>query len=323
MNLVILGGGISGLIAAYAFRSHRPTLIEASPTLGGSYLRGGLKYIRATPNFESMLDSLHVPWLPYQPRGGLLRTIQGVPILLDHPLALKQMPVPERLSIQKAHWSRTRGTTFGFADTCMNDPLGEGDAIALHVDHQLLINRLVSEVSAHCHVIAGVNVKQVEPEWVVTDVGTFPYKRLITTLHMGIVNRLAPWMGLPKPESRDLSVAFFTSRPEVLPRKADNMDYVYTPDLPVVHRISRNRGSNGATIWQAEATGDVSETEIAEAVGGQPHKRVKLAGHLIPFGSEPQYPKNVVPLGRFAEWDTRSEAEKTLDRALALVGEWS
>jgi hypothetical protein len=319
VNLVILGGGISGLLAARAFRHHRPTLIEASPTLGGSYLSGGLKYIRATRNFEALLEALAVPWEHYRPQGGLLTPWwEGAPQLLDHPGAMQAMGSSERIKMQQSHWTRTRGTSLGFRETCMNDPMGEGNALALKVDHRLLMDRLSASALEHGNVLTGVKVEEISQEWVGTSVCSYPYTHLITTLPIVLTRKLAPWLSLPIPTAKQLSVAFFTTRPSVLPPAAELMDYVYTPGVPYVHRISRSAGS-----WQAEAAGDIPQSVIDSSVGGISHARSLLMGHLIPFDSEPQYPKNVAPLGRFAEWDTRSEAEKTLDRAIALAGEWS
>jgi hypothetical protein len=47
-----------------------------------------------------------------------------------------------------------------------------------------------------------------------------------------------------------------------------------------------------------------------------------IKGHLLELQDPPQWPENVAPLGRFAQWDPRATTDTTLDAAARLAGEW-
>lgn len=335
MNLTIIGGGISGLIAAYVFRSQRPTLLEASPNLGGTYTAGGLKYVRETPSFRFLLDDLGIPYHIYKPAGGILLGDE----LKFHPEHLRTLAEPERDAIQKMHWARTRGTLDGFRSTCMNDPMGEGDASALHFDHQRFMDALASASRVFgAALLTSMAVTAIRPNppglrkeggYIETAGGTHHFDRLITTIPLPLLRRLAPWMSIPETRYEMLSISVLSQVPKFLEGTWSNLDYIYTPDIFHVHRISRPiitvepRRTWGA--WQAEAsasTVDVTDAMIEEATQSKVMARVHVPGHLHPLPSGLTLPENVAPLGRFAEWDTRSGAEKTLERALALKERW-
>jgi hypothetical protein len=333
---IILGGGISGLLAAWVFREQSPLLIEGSHALGGNYTTGGLKYIRRTPAFEALAAQLDVPWKPYRPKGGIFINIFDVE---PYPETFRHLPAWERNEIQVRHWHRTRGTNEGFTPTCMNDPMGEGDAEAMDMDHAHLIERLSSGLRhgtvptgewRGVSVYTGTRVVSVHPKYIDVAMSpgvnvTIPYKRLITTLPLPLMSKLAPWANLPAaPEARPLTVAFIQALPVYMrSQKAMEMDYIYTPHARVIHRISRVRETDGRFSWQAEAAGKRMPEEFAQDLPDAKMVLANLPGHLLPLPKPVEWPDTIAPLGRFAEWDTRSTAEKTLDRALALKAKWA
>lgn len=319
VKTVILGGGISGLLAAYVLRGQDTTIIEKDAKLGGSYLDGGLKYIRQTDNMSNMLDDLRVPWTLSMPHGAIL--VAGV--LRPHPWWVKYLSHEERLAIQKHHWERTRGSLDNFTETCMNDPVGH-QHMAYNLDFRDLLESLIREVRNSCTVIEGEMVKSVTKDCVYTSVGTLPYQRLITTLPLRVSRTLFQHVSIPDVVALPLTIAHLLLLPPALENAkrvykipgngyARPLDYIYTHDWQRAHRVSSQRMG-----WDVELAGIVTHPELVEPAfeGLIPTKLVITAGHLTPLAVPVNWPNNILPLGRFAEWNTRSTVEKSLDRVI-------
>lgn len=319
MRVVILGGGISGLLAAHVLRKHKPTLLEAQPKLGGNYTAGGLKYIRRTARFEALLGELDIHRTLYQPKGVLYFDGQ----LHPHPSWLMEQPGWGRRAIQSAHWVKTRGLETSVSDTCMNDPAGEGADVAMRCDHALLLLNLCGSASmAGAELATGVRVEHVSSESVVCSDRMVPYDRMVTTAPLSVMSRLAPWAGLPAPKPNDLSIMDL----EDAGMSTVQWDYMYTPTLPTISRISPTHRPGKPQAYQVEAPGcpdprmmfNEAVEAISHAVGGSKLEvmgdvRV-IPGHLKPLNNPVAWPESWLPLGRFAEWEPRATAEKVLDK---------
>ena len=342
MNIVILGGGISGLLAGWVLREHRPLIIEAGPNVGGNYLAGGLKYIRATPAFRQLLGELALYYDSYQPQGAILADAAwGIGGWTHpHPTWLRSLSTIQREHIQRLHWMKTRGSSEGFRTDCMNDPLGEGDAMALAVNH----GELIKALAFYCRLLLKRRVVAIEPDHILfestdgdwTDAlwrsgirsPALPYDLLITTLPLGLTARLAKWTGLPDVKPNPLTIVNVQAD-GTLPwwRVAGehHWNYLYTPFMKKVSRLS---AGSLAGRFQAEAPGEVSIAEVAadlkHVFGGldglfSPSsfgERRVIPGHLRPLDRPLLWPGNWLSLGRFAEWNPRATAEKVLDRVI-------
>lgn len=311
LDTLILGGGISGLLAAHVFGGKGTALIERGNKVGGNYLAGGLKYLRLTTNLRLLLEQLRVPWHSYFPSGALL----WVNALHKHPEWMRLLTEDKRREIQKIHWKRTRGSLDGFKDTCMNDPMGEGDAEATRLDHARLLTALEESAKAKgTTIFTETDIRSVQEGWIDTNMGTMPYKRLITTLPLTASRNIFKHVSIPEVQSKLLTVARSKKLPGFLmERGALEFDYIYTPMMSLFHRISRRPDNH----WELEGTGLIPEPEH-HFEGEITFDNVALIpGHLVPLDTPVAWPSNILALGRFAEWDTRSTAEKSLDRLIA------
>lgn len=325
MRVVILGGGISGLLAASVFRSHAPTILEAAPALGGTYLSGGLKYVRSTDAMRALLAELGVEFTGYWPLGG---------VYWDGPAIISFKELRENIercrAAQAAHWLKTRCQGLNAPETqkmveaiqptTMNDPLGKGIDAALHFDHALFLHRLSAEAAEHGSVILGAKVAAVSADRQVHlgSGASYPYDLLINTLPLPASRALFPWVVIPPtPRSPPNTAAVLSGPPATLPMGIDVYDFIYTPSptFPTVHRVSydRQRGE-----WQAEAAGEATAEDIERATGVEVVSLNKIPGHLPTLSFQPSWPSTIEPLGRFAEWDARSTAETVLERAASL-----
>lgn len=313
MNILILGGGISGLLAAYGFRDRRPVLLEAKGRLGGAYTAGGLKYIRRTLDFERLLRGLDMKWSPHTPRG----LVFAGGLYHQHPQWLRSQPAHLAAAIQKTHWRKTRGTAEGFRDDCMNDPFAEGpETEALRCDHQELIDNLVIQsIGGGARTITGTVVEAIEEDHVIASGSRWPYTWLFPTLPLGLLAKLAPWAKLPSARPRPLTVATFYIKTG--DQATPSWDYMYTPTLPMISRIAWL----GPGWFQTEAPGKVEpeailyETKQALAIFADGEKFSMdgykvIQGHLSPLGNPLEWPSNWRPLGRFAQWEPRMTAER-------------
>ena len=339
MHIVILGGGIAGLLGAYALRAYKPTIIEASGKLGGNFAAGGLKYIHDTPEVRQLLKELDLPFKPYKPVGAILLQKET----LSHPETMAQMSTMERYRVQLLHWNKTRATSVGLRDDCMNDPLGSHQA--LQCDHLELLRRLECKVrDAGCDVRLGSNIVSIGDS---DGLGmrcinlreglaelSIGYDTLVPTLSLGILDKLAPWARFPRAETTKLGIYQIELPIHLRPA----WDYLYTPDIEWISRIAHTeahtlmvevpwhqiqfeaaeRNNPTPTMFQVLP---VIERILKEEVGleGVCVDERFIPGHLRPLGESVFWPPGWFPLGRFAQWDSRATADKVYARALSFT----
>lgn len=341
MNIIILGGGIAGLLGAYALRKHKPTIIEASGKLGGNFTAGGLKYIHDTPEIRQLLKELDVPSEPYTPRGALL--VEGMPCA--HPETLAGMSELQRYQTQLRHWHKTRASSIGFRADCMNDPLGNHKA--LRCNHtQLLVNLEAAVRDAGCDVRLGSLVSGIGD---VEGLGgargvhlregmgqgpSISYDVLVPTLPLGLLAKLAPWAKLPEAEATKLAI-FNAELPITL---RPSWDYMYTPDVRWISRIAQPEPHSLMieVPWYLAQfdhpkihPNHLTTAQVIPQVAMIMREQVGLdavitdsriiPGHLRPLEDPLEWPHGWYPLGRFAQWDSRATADKVYARALSIA----
>lgn len=333
MNIVILGGGIAGLLGAYAMRRQKPTIIEAGAKLGGNFGAGGLKYIHDTPDMRQLLRELDLTFEPYKPRGRIW--LDGAE--RSHPETLMEMDRLHRYQIQFRHWVKTRASDLGFRQDCMNDPLGSH--AALKCDHIELMRKLEVRLrEAGCDIRLGAQVKGITADARavqfgdgVTDVHV-PYAVLVPTLPLGLLAKLAPWADLPACEATKLAI--FEVECPIFQRF--DWDYMYTPDAKWISRLVQPQPftvqaevpwylvqyehADRHNLATVEVIPDVMKILNDEFhIEGVCTGARLIPGHLRPLDREPVWPANWYPLGRFAQWDSRATADKVYARALSVA----
>lgn len=346
MNIMILGGGIAGMLGAYALRKHKPTIVEAGYKLGGNFTAGGLKYIHDTQDIRKLLNELDVPFQPYSPRGAIL--IEGQ--VYNHPETLADWSPLRRYQVQHQHWRKTRAAEHGFREDCMNDPMGNHQA--LKCDHNLLLQRLeVALRNAGCDIRLGSKVESIG---VIEGLGgvrgvtldesliikhepiSISYDILVPTLPLGLLSQVAPWAKLPRAEATKLAIFDVAIEESIMKRLA--WDYMYTPDLRWVSRIAKPEPYKlmvevpwylvqSDSAYNVRAFPEAAAPEVMNILGEtilREHDAVctgsrLIPGHLRPLESELVWPSGWYPLGRFAQWDSRATADKVYARALSIA----
>ena len=103
---------------------------------------------------------------------------------------------------------------------------------------------------------------------------------------------------------------------------------MYTPYTPgdSIHRFSVDGIS-----YVCEVNGDlnsrminvISDLNFIFGSGWSVSKITKdLKGHLLPMTEKIDWPGNIAPLARFAQWNPRGTVDKILDDAKILVEKW-
>lgn len=316
MKVLIIGGGVSGLVANYVMTRGglKPTILEPGAP-GGEFAAGGLKYIHKTDAVQEMFDYLDIASSVYTVRGGIM--LRGSIYL--YPEALQEMPRREAERIQSDHFRKTRRTepTLEYVSTSMNDPAALGPRRALRCDFQEMISELADPSIANI-VPAGL-AKLDHQRNVAFDSkgGRHFYDIAIMTIPLWIVRATCSFY-VPEGSTMRLNVA------QVNPRRDRfvGFDYVYTPYTPedTVHRFSP-RGEG----YSVEVNGELDNDKLASDLNfifpdGYMIEGVRegLKGHLLPLPRPVQWPDNVKPIGRFAKWESRATTDVSLQDALNL-----
>lgn len=324
MRIVILGGGISGLIAARAIietgRAGKPhqnevIIVESSKVLGGTFTNGGLKYLAATDDMKDLLGRMGVAFSCESVLGAVWSDGTAHP----HPRWMMSIGTVDRLQVQLAHWLKTRGSLEGFRADCMNDPADENKS-ALLCDISEFIKKLAWDAFLHCNTFMETRVERICPRFVHTQRGRMEYDALINTIPLNVIKGLVTpdlSSGIPASKCNKISIVDVEGVDTEM-----WWDYLYTPFLPNVSRITRT-SITGAQVEMPWSTVRPSMTveDMTPLTRGSNrplllNSRGDINGHLVPLQQPIRTPKNWLMLGRYAEWDPRSTVDKTLEKMI-------
>lgn len=320
-TVLIIGGGISGLIASYMFRKCKGLDVKVMEPgePGGEFAAGGLKYIHRTDDMASMLQDVGMVFSNYSARGGIL--LHGT--VLPYPKCLAEMPKERADRIRYDHYRKTRRQEPNeFSARAMNDPEDADASKAIRCDFQGLIKTL----ALRCDFIKA-RLAKIEPNFVLTDRGNkHPYDYLILTIPLWVIKRVAYFGdGIPDGHAMSLNLVNILTHRDAYSK----WDYVYTPYTPegVIHRISPLDSG-----FSCEANGELDDEKLVSDLNfifpdgwTVASKREGLKGHLLPLAARPNWPTNVMPLGRFAKWDPRGTADVVMDDCIQIARhfEWA
>ena len=316
-RVLIIGGGISGLLANHVFKTYYRGLevsVMEPGKPGGEFTAGGLKYIHRTDNIAAVMGDLGMVTSNHNIRGGILLHGKVEP----YPRCLSDMEPDRAARIRADHYRKTRRQEPGdFAARSMNDPEDVGVRRALRCDSHELIDKLVARAS-----FVKARLDQIQPGFVTTTGGnSHKYDFLVLTIPLWII-RASAHFHVPEGHAMRLNVA----NVEVIRDPYAKWDYVYTPYTPAdsIHRISPSGGG-----YQCEVNGMMNRDKLVSDLNfifkdgwAIESMREGMKGHLLPLAERPEWPDNVAPIGRFAKWDPRSTADVAVDDAHSLAESW-
>src|SRR6185503_11510861 len=239
------------------------------------------------------------------------------------PAVLKELGKEQADRIRADHYFKTRRAEpdGGQAAKAMNDPEASGPRHGLRCDLGAFVNALARRAVLVADSMAGLAPGQV----VGASERRFPFDYLVLTVPLWIVRRMA-WFALPEALALKLNVV----RVNPIGDPYAKWDYVYTPYTPenLLHRLSPSDDG-----YQCEFNGEWIEGETNTKLtsdlnflfpNGWALDAVKkgLNGHLLPLRGPAEWPANVRPLGRFAQWDSRATVDAVLDSSIRLAKDW-
>lgn len=315
-KVIIVGGGISGLIASYVFSKYRNLdvkLLEPGAP-GGEFAAGGLKYIHRTDAVASMLGDLGLVFSNHSIRGGIMLHGQVHP----YPKVLSEVGRARAERILYDHYKKTRRQEPSeFSSRAMNDPEGVQAHQALRCDFMELIKRLAERAD-----IVKARLDKIESRFVTTTGGnSYPYDHLVLTIPLWVIKQAA-YFHIPEGHAMRLNIVTV----EPLRDPYARWDYVYTPYTPAdtIHRFSPSGGGYDCEVnGELNKDGLVSDLNFIFADGwAVVSTREGLKGHLLPLPERPDWPEQIAPLGRFAKWDPRSTADVVAEDAREIAENW-
>lgn len=297
-RVVIVGGGISGLMASWVMRRHaNVVLIEEANHLGGQFLTGGLRFLHLTDAIKRLVKSLDLPYSTYSPRGGLL--LRGK--VLSFPKCFYGMKLEERKRIQCDHWIKSRCTSPLQRQNPMPEVVRSRSRTVLRCENEDLVARLAD----------GLEIERGRS----VDLGEESVRQLSSEFDFVVV--AAP-----------VHVSCRLNRIGVVPN-ADpfsRYEYVYTPYTPAGEIQRLVLDGDG---YVAETSGTFNRIDAESDLsflfpGGYFVRwlREGLPGHVLPPINFPTWPKNVMPVGARAEGVPGLMATNVLDRIRVISAGW-
>jgi len=318
---IIIGNNIEALFASYVLAEHgeRSVIIE-SGDIGKDFLSDGIKYLFKNDKVIEIFYDLDVPYSEYMMRGGILLRDE----IHNYPQILDNLSMVEIRRIQYDHFRKTRKTCpSSFGRTLMNDPgMIKTIRCAIKCDFDQLISSLINDSS-----IIRRNVEKIHSKssCVELDHGNlFQYKRLILTEPLWKIKQRSDFyvpVGMAMSLNLIHVIPFSSSR-------FSKWDYVYTTYTPddAIYRISSS--SIGCV---AEANGDwedikynvLSDLAFLFPEGFHIEKQTtNLKGYLLDSQEKIEWPDNVFPLGKFAQWNSSVSLSDTLLQMYKYTKEW-
>jgi hypothetical protein len=314
-KVVIIGGGVAGLLTAWVFRERGvfPVVVEADRP-GGQFAEGGAKWFAKTKKVVDLLEALDIPFSEFAPRGGVL--LQGH--VRKYPQGLEALGMDRALNVQRQIWEKTRRVAPPrWKKRVLSDSIRKRVKVSVRCYHPEIIRTLARETE-----FAWGEFAKAEPGKVHLVGGkTLDWDFLVFTIPTwDIAGKV--WFDIAPAFATRLTLAF------VSPLKDPFIpwDFIYTPFTPgnFVHRMVPFEDG-----WVVEATGGPDPIRLESDLGflfpdGFYIRWVKsdIKGHVVTSGERTKWPKEVAPVGRFAQGVDELRTSDILDVAVNLVDRW-
>lgn len=320
MNISIFGGGIAGLTAAvYSIRKHPTAKIKIyTKDVGGNFEAGGLKYLKFTKYTKMFLAELGYDDCSVRAvNGGVLidENIESFPLYM--------FAVFNTVRIQEQYWKKTGRNMKKFDPSCMNDAYDYRTELISDIDKTQFMEKMVKVINEFCEIeFVDFSVELFDEVCKSSDVViyTLPLPLLDSKLSVKI-----------KPNFTQSNL--FIHRYELESLKGIWYDYLYVPQNDYrFHRLSFNNRTNTMDV---EINGDANhlvDSDVLDFLLKHTDEKhfdkisvTNIKGQItedVKWSVEKFLPKNVLLLGRFAEWNKRivwSDVVETLYSIQKLV----
>ena len=349
-NIVIVGGGTTGLMCAHQFKDCASVTIIEKGRLGGDFSTGENKYTQRSNRFCDLLDLLDVPYSVFFVKNGILLKDEIVKMGVAF---FKDSPANTLERLNDDHFRKTRlFEPPSDLTTSMTEPplLKTRDAItkiaerkAVRTDSVMFLEGLVYNLDGVRRVFSKMT-KMGSKSLKVENGETIYFDFLVFTIPLWEIKKVV-WWGIGYYNAIRRNVLFvqpkFPKETLIKKGKETNIkfssdrfaawDYIYTPYTigGAVYRISPF--DNGYAIEvNGELTPERWEKIFSDLYFLFPEgwhfikDPVVLKGHMIESKSVDfsKWPKNVCAIGRYARWNVNSTLDVSLDQITGIKTDW-
>jgi hypothetical protein len=313
-NAFVLGGGLAGLIAADALRKRGANVTIIETQRADNDLFFGSRRFYRTKGMVDLLERFELPYSDFIVRGGIM--LRG--FVWPYPMAFKGMSAEQAERVNQDHFAKALQTSSGeWGSTAMNREPGTRSRRALRCH----VGDLAKALSQGVRHVRGT-VKKLDMNSIVVGTERVPYDFAVVTLPLWELVGRATWH-IPEATALRLNVAFVVPRRD----RFAKWDFVFTPYTPgeSIFRVAPI-GSGYACEFNGTVEVDrlISDLNFIFPDGFTlAGLKVGLNGHLFPLSERPDWPENVAPIGRVAQWqqmtidDVVKSATKVADRWLS------
>jgi len=296
---LILGGGISGAVAAYYMKDALVITDKMGGQVGNKFTLGP-KLLHCTPNTARLMDDLHYPLTA--------RTVH-VGYCVEGKYVDK---LPEKYRAQ--YYAKTRGRSDP-PKSAMSG--GQQVFTAWETPLSVVLSILLHSIEKGRVVLDGIKRIDLQLKTVETaGGGTFSFDRLITTLPLPVFYKLTRTQPLREPKYQPTTFLHTADLPNGL--NDLHYDYVYFVDPPIVAPYNRATRADEKN-WVFEYPGT---PPFAERAGTDPNIVVQRIGQILDKEDELTFEDTdtVIGLGRYAEWKHSVLTESVVAKVQKLAG---
>jgi hypothetical protein len=328
----IIGGGITGMAAALYLskKGINPNNISIyTDNLGGDFAKGGLKYFHYTPYTLNFIKEVlgDKEYEIQKVNGGVLYKgkIESFPDFLKyHDFGYE---------IQRMHWQKTRGEeSFCVDEKCMNNPWLYNNHLKIVPagGEGMMMLRMMEKVLLSCDV---AQLKVYSDTEIKNIIDT--HDLIIFTTPLSILSRIYNF-SLPevKLDNKSLKILRYS-----ISGNSNKLwwDYVYVPeDIFTFHRVSKTNNPNCFNLDLEVNSDNFNHNTIDQQFNvfmnsfnnfnPTVYKKeiLHIKGHIttdIVDENLLNIPKNILLLGRFAQWNKRVTFDKILERLYIKFGD--
>jgi len=307
---------MTALLCSYIFKKYGVEVLLVCPeSVEDGLLDGCLQYIYRTKAMATIFEELGLVYSDFAVKGGVL--LRGK--VEKYPEFFKKRSRKKEVArIKYDYYKKTRLVEAAGSEKKVVPDLSEKKRPrrAIRTDFKWLASELISRAE-----MVKAKVIFVHENSVLTTAGRFEFDSLVLTAPLWEFRGCVDWY-VPHGIAMKLNVVSVAVKKESYAK----WDYVLTPYTPAdhVHRFF----SNGFE-YVAEVNGALDEDRLRSDLNflfkeGWYVKKISegLSGYLLPLDSEPQWPRNIAPLGRFAKWDHDATLDVVLNEIIYLARRW-
>jgi hypothetical protein len=321
MKVSVLGGGISGMAAAFLFMRKGHDVTIHSKTLGGEFTKGGLKYIHYTSVVDDFLTALDIDFQVKKVIGAL--HLSGE--IYSYPEHFYYLGYTDSVEIQWDFYKKTREQTPN--DTmkvisCMNDPWKYREHLKVETRQDIVRELQTQLLTGNIQFNIGDDISSKDVIKITGEsdlsIYTLPLGLIASAHHLDIEAKFQKLLIFRYGVKSGLNKLWW--------------DYLYEPSPEWHHhRISKIIYPSHGYIdngWLDVEVNQLDEFKVGLEVEDQMYQyfsevipelewfydqRVEIKGHLLESVTIPEF-DNVYLLGRYATWDSRMTFDKVLSQ---------